>query len=626
VAPAELIRWRRVLATLAARQEGNAVTTLIRDEHDIVKEAGRQELRGDIPKILKTLAKHRWRLLRHVIGSTNGAALQYSLGHDALAVALLKWDEAQHSLEEAEQARLKARRKLQTYALAFICVLLAVAGMHAWKDFSSSDERSKRLAEFSNVDDARNFRLRVQLLSAALAISQGRWSLFISGREARKKLESALLLSPVQSGAGDTIGLSDDGTRIAALDGKTIREFEVGNGSEVQSSAYTLPPDPIDLSNVPGISTIGFVANSQSPVLYKEGYLYRRGMAPMQIRDLYPQSFDKADNPRFVPVDFVQGLVQAILPDRFDDPENWVEVLRALPPGENTVALGSSQHVAARIVWYGPQHWPVLSTRSDNAAYVGKPRDKDIYTGIVLTSLSNPTFTTLLHAFPKDRPAEYDSYISMVFADSGNALVVRDSQTTLRIFSTARDLRSRLLLRERPTPVIQIPDILQGRVQPRRPNMRPLLAASKAGGEWRFAWLTPDGVAAIKTQLSVPDAVAVLSDSQLLTGPVDLENAYRLSFSSDGRYLTLVLRPRMPTMAGRRDPMRYLVWDLNRSRVDFAKLSDEQLRDEACAVARLDRMVDAESMVGLLTKAEKFIWFDGWATPCAQQSQGLDVN
>jgi hypothetical protein len=255
------------------------------------------------------------------------------------------------------------------------------------------------------------------------------------------------------------------------------------------------------------------------------------------------------------------------------------------------------------------------------------PRDKDIYAGIVLTSLSNPMFTTLLHAFPKDQPNDSDSYISMVFADSGNALVVRDGQKTLRIFSTARDLRSRLLLRERPPPpVIQIPDSLQGRVLPRRPNMRPLLAASKVGSEWRFAWLTPHGVAAIKANLSAPDAVAALSDSQLLTGPVDLENAHRLSFSPDGRYLTLVLRPRMPTTADRRDPMRYLVWDLNRSKADLAKLSDEQLQDEACAVARLDRTVDPKKLGSLLTEAEEFTWFDGWTAPCPQLSQGPDVN
>jgi hypothetical protein len=421
--------------------------------------------------------------------------------------------------------------------------------------------------------------------------------------------------------------LSDDGARIAVLDGKTIREFEVGSGSEIQSSAYTLPADPISLSSFPSVSAIGFVANSQAPVLYKQGYLYRRGMAPIQIRNLYPQAFDKADNPRFVPVDFVQGLVQAILPNRLDGPENWIEVLRALPPDENTKALELGQHVAARIAWYGPQPWPVLSTRADNVAYIGMPRDKDIYAGIVLTSLSNPMFTTLLHAFPKDQPNDSDSYISMVFADSGNALVVRDGQKTLRIFSTARDLRSRLLLRERPPPpVIQIPDSLQGRVLPRRPNMRPLLAASKVGSEWRFAWLTPHGVAAIKANLSAPDAVAALSDSQLLTGPVDLENAHRLSFSPDGRYLTLVLRPRMPTTADRRDPMRYLVWDLNRSKADLAKLSDEQLQDEACAVARLDRTVDPKKLGSLLTEAEEFTWFDGWTAPCPQLSQGPDVN
>ncbi len=304
---------------------------------------------------------------------------------------------------------------------------------------------------------------------------------------------------------------------------------------------------------------------------------------------------------------FASGFVQVLISNRPNETENWIKVLRVTPQMIQNGSLPSS----TRISWRGPLSWPIISTQSDKFAYVGNSREQEIYNSIMLSSLSDPTLVSLVYGLPSMRSSGFDPSISLTFANSGNSLIVRDTRETLRILPSAQDRRARLLARA--APVVTIPEGLRDDpVQPRRLTMRPLLAAAKIDSEWRFAWLTENGIAVIRSEASDPENAQPVVDARLLTGAADLANAFKLSFSKDGRFLVVLLRSRMQPQSRQRGPMRYLVWDLNYSKADLRNATNQELRDKACATAALDK---AEALV---TPVEKFVWFHDSALPCGE--------
>jgi hypothetical protein len=87
----EVAAWQDVLSSMVARQEGGALTSLIVSRSELLVRARNSGIKHPEPGDLEEMAQDKWRLLREISPSTGSAAVQYSLGHDALAPALLRW-------------------------------------------------------------------------------------------------------------------------------------------------------------------------------------------------------------------------------------------------------------------------------------------------------------------------------------------------------------------------------------------------------------------------------------------------------------------------------------------------------------------------------------------------------
>jgi len=372
------------------------------------------------------------------------------------------------------------------------------------------------------------------------------------------------------------------------------------------------------LVGLPGMPAAGFVAGMPLPVVYQNGYLYwsSRKWDSMQILDL-SADLKEPSNLGMSPVNFAAGFVQVTIPNRPNDTNNWMKVLRVVPSQAIEVDRNQDLPRSIRITWNGPSLWPVFSTQSDKFAYVGSSRKEEIYSSIMLSSLSDPAHVSFIYGLPSGRDTDFDSSVSFTFADFGRSLIVRESPSALRIFPATQDRQGRL--DGTFISMIQIPEELRGTVQPRRRTMRPLLAAVRTDDEWRFAWLTNGGIAviesdlrepeiakstaAVKIELDQPENTRAVAGPYLLAGSTELETAFKLNFSKDGRFLVLLLR-RMDK------PMRYLVWDLDSRKSDYENLQGEDLRRKACGIAAID-ISDS-----LLTPLERFAWFRDSAEPC----------
>ena len=80
---------------------------MIRTEGQLVDMAGEEGVQGDVRQLLDKFADEKWRLLRSMTIVAEGPESErrgYSLGHDAIAVALFQWSEAHEKLERERRA------------------------------------------------------------------------------------------------------------------------------------------------------------------------------------------------------------------------------------------------------------------------------------------------------------------------------------------------------------------------------------------------------------------------------------------------------------------------------------------------------------------------------------------
>ena len=123
------------------------------------------------------------------------------------------------------------------------------------------------------------------------------------------------------------------------------------------------------------------------------------------------------------------------------------------------------------------------------------------------------------------------------------------------------------------------------------PQARPLLAATKTGEQWRFAWFVPanpdekvvSGLVVMESPAEAGATASPISSGPLLTG---LENGWRLNFSHDGRFLTIQQR------MGGRNQVR--IFDLERKNA-ISQMTKEELRKEACEIAAFGGVAKLES-------------------------------
>jgi hypothetical protein len=128
----EVDRWKECLFQLVKSQPDGTVTTRLKTEDELQEKARQLGCRADAPSTLQHLAEENYRILRRtdlLNLDTRKTLPGYSLGHDALGLALTKWkaNSAAASLLAAEmsRARLMLRILGGFYLLggAMFCVL-----------------------------------------------------------------------------------------------------------------------------------------------------------------------------------------------------------------------------------------------------------------------------------------------------------------------------------------------------------------------------------------------------------------------------------------------------------------------------------------------------------------------
>jgi hypothetical protein len=642
VSEVDIDRWRLVLASLAARQEGGAITTLIAGEDRLLDAAKQANLEGAVAA-LPTMAKSEWRVLRSM--SRPGArGRAYSLGHDSVAMALLRWQEKnaerqaaavcleqerRQAEERLNQARRQAeyhlarqkrisRRRLGGVALGTVVVALAT-WLLALNTYVPRVQTVKILNAVAGQDPSNSFRLRLLLLTASLKQSDGLWSWAIPQTKARTELIEVLVRSPVFGGQFPA-GLNAAGDRLVRLEGDRVIVRDLRDGLDFSSYRFERLPDSIQQpqSATSGRPTLGLVqlhdktgallrnqagAVREEPVIYSDGSLttwmngistlapvISQGQAPKKDGVELPRGFQTTTTwPPFVEVAggtlrFVswgmhQGIVANVTVAEFKAEQS--DGGFAFRPIEQKHELDwKPESRAARRI-------PVLA-EGCGAMYAFLGSNPEMTKRVAwLGRLDAPPILQKqdLEGGVVNRNDPFPQ--SLAVTRKCEALVIRDTPKSLQVLSLAQG--EQVLFSKDASPTfIALPESAQDFSSASFPQVTPLLAAvSSVVGTGRnvlrAAWLVPKGVAVVDAPTDAPTQA---SSSIYLTGLDGPTGTGRLTFSLDGAFLTL--QPRGFGSA----PPQVRVFDLRTAerRAHLESLGNDPiaLRAEACRVADFD--------------------------------------
>jgi hypothetical protein len=312
----ELIdRWRRVLATFVGRQEGGSVTTLIKKEPIIVGFARSVGLTYEVEKTLELFASEKWGLLRSITvlesSSDSEPVRDYSLGHDALALALCQWSESYEKVEaerrsaaeeqrglreeqqklREEQQRLRRKKEVRfRWASGLAAALVLFAFLQYFVgEYRNRSEDVTRFTKYADKASTTEFRLRLLLLTAALQKTDGLWRYLFRPEPIEEQLRDVLVRSPVFGGNDfQASGIDESGSKLALLDKDGHVFVRYLDSGESERAPFSLP------SGTPATwgTTAGFVKGMRYPVVLHDGTLYferpGKGGTNERVVDLVP--------------------------------------------------------------------------------------------------------------------------------------------------------------------------------------------------------------------------------------------------------------------------------------------------------------------------------------------------
>jgi hypothetical protein len=528
------------------------------------------------PQHLDGMAQEKNGLLREIKPTSSGSDVQYSLGHDALAPALLRW---RLKKEGTDAEKRRARRQTGIFASAAALFMVALSVLFLVL-FIQRSERVDSLYASAKSDLTPYFRHRIFLLTEALAESQGiLWSHVLHEDEVRESLIKTILRAPILLGESDAIGISPSGPNLAILDRdgsvwvhdllNTTNKRKIGriedrvDGAHVESN-QDLPQTP----------AIGFIKGLELPVVYKDGKLYwwedeqKDGSPPSQIE--LSTLMDKSTADRAWRSIVISGgtlrLVetsprQKAVFSRFDrTPEGFAR------RGEPVTIL------------YPPPFSPVYSNDSDLLAYLKNSRIVVAHRDVA----SAPGEFEIAHSEVEPKtlspgPQQTSLQQSVAFANTDNAIVRRESPSGFVVIDLTKPASSGA------PHLINIPAILRDPPVPQMMGfLRPALAATQVGDSWRLAWPGNNGISLMQDEhKTLPWAYRTNSDT--LLPATSLDSITQLNFGNGGRLLILLRQ------SGWRSPVGYRIWDLSQERRSaLSALTDDALRQQACRIALLE--------------------------------------
>ncbi len=587
------------------------------------------------------------RLLREFADADNQGKPHFEILHDALAIPILNWisryreekrtEQERSKVEKRlarEQRRAKKRLRAQMIFTTVVCIFLLITAITA--GHLALQSGIDRLAQFAEVDNQPEFRLRLLASLAALREAR-RFRPLTRDAGVLKVLQEKLTSSPRDGGSYRAFGVSADGTYIAWVDNNedhivvcsltntdTCSPPLVEN-SRTDPSWIPLPPAPFPVSVSDKLrsgftpSAVGFLGEDHKPVYYKEGILYYylgKDVQFIDIATLIPEfnGHGLDDLNGIASVDFMNGTMRVSI-NNWPSNEMFVTFIKLQ---RNKHPNFTSTEIM-RVTWpksKGPlfNAPPIFSSNSDYAYLERKPAGSssndtessesvDAGSNLVLVlgtrkgevpvSLDNP------HRKSPPVPAVAPARGAMGFSEEGRYVAARHLGS-VRVFDVANV-----------GPDSQGIEFSWSDFSGRDRNVTgrswyspPIgLLPGDRGSEWLFAWTSGSGLEVLS---GLPGGS--LSRSQrpnlLLAG---MENVYRIDFSRDGRFLFALSYAGFGKVYAR-------VWDLKRNwntTVANAIANDLSLQKLVCHVAGIepegDRFTENEQKTEI---------GENWAQPC----------
>jgi hypothetical protein len=568
----EIGRWRDVLATLVARQEGGALTTLLSPTEKLVETARSKGLRGPIEECLTKMADEKLRLLRKValVSPDHVNSENFSLGHDAIAASLFRWKEVRERL-------LEARKRLRRYAVfvTSVCIVLSI-GTVLILGQSVLTRKTAIIAtnNYAVSEPLLDARIRLLMLLASWSESSGAAKHFLPYEETKSEIVKTLMASPVNMFSAEAFGLSEDGKTIAFTKNNQVHVADVTDlqhprliGSVGSSDN---PPEPSQLGPW---SSVGFLSGLDEPVAYRDGQITMwRGQGndlTKQVLNLN-QLVDLGALKRTPFVEIAGGVIRATV---WGQPKLMFQDVHYDAATKRLVA-----HPIREISDTG-QFWPTYSESSSLMAFVKPVQGDSTQSDVVIASRSGDKRSDVRLLNPK--PEQFDETIpegrqpylrSLAFSTRDETILVRDAPDRFFRF----DLKDGNI-GNKATLTIPPDAAKLGTVRPAFFSPRPLLAGTQLGDKSRLAWLTLKGIVEIET--SEKFEFVQVNEPLLLPSISSLESANKLRYSGDGEMLML-FRQAAPGHVELR------VWNTSdRRKSSLSDLSDGALRSEACKIA-----------------------------------------
>jgi hypothetical protein len=527
------------------------------------------------------------------------------------------WYFVEHT--ERAQKRIDQERKHQyqiklVAGAAIFIAILAIIGGSIVQLYANKRAFVERLITFAQLDSSPNFRQRIMILLHALDESKGVGRFFSDPRFAREPLRKLLVRAPKLGGTYMAVGFNSSGTKLAILDGSELTVHDLSEQTSASPLMVSWPPrenSPASASSYRLSAVEPYVAGfidhperGEIPAVYHEGiisYWDEHGGRFIDVRQLLPPIFANAN---FRNIELMHTVrITANIRSGTSSETHFFEL--ALTKDENgRLALKSPTippQADSVIRSSGGRYNATMAMQCGLYGYL-----QNQGTSLVVHQLgrAEPSLNVDLSTPVLEGDTPGSSFVrSVSFSADCSAVTIRDAPDHLRVIPIEVANGNVRLAEVKDIGVI-VPEGAQDVVQPLSFRLRPLIASLQMDHRYRFAWLTRNGIAVI----DVPSRINgdrkgnLVFGAPILTG---LDNAVKLQFSRDGRFLILIQQSWGASQA------KVRVWEINEG-LDRIP-GGQELVAEACRIAR------QENGQAALEEGESLQWFgENRRSPCQE--------
>ncbi|MCC8402409.1 hypothetical protein LJ655_10975 [Paraburkholderia sp. MMS20-SJTN17] len=610
-------QWYALLYSLVSRQGGGTLVSLTESVEELEKRARDEKIEGDVRAVFFELSHGRRPLLR---GEPPERPRYFSLQHDVLATALVRWKMSYTERRERQKAERRSRQKLLwsmggAIALLAMAVVVTVA-VGTSRSHDLLQEKGTLVAarnSLASFAPRGNFRQSLALLLANLDATDRVDTFYERLRRGNLPLHEAtiralrltLVRMPALTGQYLAAGLDAARGQVALLerDGRSLAIVALPSGYDYAQLPLVkhleLPAPPANNPNGNFPPSVGFI-DQIGPVALVAGYAYywdEQGKPVMRnLRNMLPEVIRGAVFPRY---DFIGGKL-LITASSFSSGATYdlsiVYVDAAALRAETALPTRRVIQSLTRLS-FGPVFSPSVRL-PDTFAYLYEGGER---ASADFSDLVSRRYQRLVSGAGPSPSAGLDLYLGRVDGFQppkyiGVARLTASSatgphQTVGTSFVLGRDavlfksVEPRLYL-------FDVPAILEstsgkvaplqiGFVAPRDPlqttqpgpeDLRLVTgptpwAAPPLAGVWlddrlRAAWSAPRGLWVVENSRARPDLANALPS---MTGPLMTGDAggTKLQFTRDGNLLLLLQQRDF------RNPISVRIWDLRAGRAEW---------------------------------------------------------